>query len=100
MKSLYLREKLHLKDISQYNDFLIKIDVAQLSCKQSWSKDMERGNGGTIFPHLAVSTRSVGVLNGGEAQFEGVWVRPSCVFHLVVVHHSQSLHGIIDGLPL
>lgn len=77
MTSLYLRKNLHLKDISQYNDFLFKIDVPQLSCKQSWSEDMERGNDGTIFPQLAASTRSVGVLNSGEAQFEGVWVRPS-----------------------
>lgn len=71
---------------------------------------------------------SVGMLNGGETQFEGVWVgsswknstsisdmktrgrqpagsqpaapTPTCVFHLVVVHHAKSLHGVIDWLPL
>lgn len=24
----------------------------------------------------------------------------TCVFHLVVVHQGESLHGVIDGLPL
>lgn len=71
------------------------------------------------------------MLNGGEAQFQGVGVRtgyetedtgvntrdqtgyrvvvatggshqrsPTWVLHLVVVDHGQSLHGVVDGLPL
>lgn len=35
------------------------------------------GNGGTISLFLATRVHSVGVLNGGEAQFEGVRVRTS-----------------------
>lgn len=105
-----------------------KIQTSPRSVANSRIRDDEHGNDGIIFPLLDACALLVGVLNGGEAQFEGVRVRsswknrttingmktichqpagsqpvsltPTCVFHLVVVHHGQSLHGIIDGLPL
>lgn len=73
--SLYCRYLLYMvKGIISHNLWFWKSIFSRSVTSSHGQSTCEHGNGGTIFVFLATRVHSVGVLNGGETQLEGVWI--------------------------